>query len=135
MKYTILSCLLATIPIWLHLAMDLYKQKHGIKIDHHISAIVAVVASFLVGLCSNDEKLQFTFFALCNHFALFNPFWNLFHHESLNYAGNPNDSKRAITDRMWDVMAGMPWAQPFIRIVILMAGWGVYFNWDMVIGK
>jgi undecaprenyl pyrophosphate phosphatase UppP len=59
-KYKLISCLLATIPIWLHLAMDIYKQKHKITINHAQSAIVAVVSSFLVGLCSFDEKLQFT---------------------------------------------------------------------------
>jgi hypothetical protein len=134
-KYKLISCLLATIPIWVHLAMDIYKQKHKITINHTHSAIVAVLASFLVGLCSFDEKLQFTFFALCNHFALFNPLWNLYHHEPLNYAGDPSNSKRAITDTLWDTMSGIPWAQPFVRIIILMTGWGVYFNWDLIVNN
>lgn len=130
-----LTVILVSFPMWIHLAMDMYKQKHGIKIKHWQSALVAVIVSFLVGLCSFDEKLQFTAFALITHFAFFNPLWNLFHHEALNYAGDPNNSDRAITDRMWDVMAAQPWAQPIMRLIIFSVGYGIYYNWELIVNN
>jgi len=118
---------LLLIPLIAHLVVD-YKG----TVHHKLNAVGVTVLSVVVGLCLPGYFWQGALFALCIHFSLFDPIYNLMHDHPFFYNGNSKNPDRAMTDKIWDVIP--PHGQILFRFIILSVGFGVYHHLPQIIG-
>lgn len=139
----ILALFLATIA---HFVFDRHKEVVHSPIVHWQSAGLVIVVSIMIGFITQGiidfryqvpkgfyRWWQFTIFSLTIHFCFFDLIWNVLHGYAWDYHGTPTNPNRAWTDRLWERLP--PWGEIFLRLWVPAVGYGVYFCWDLIVGK
>ncbi len=111
------------LPTIVHLIVD----RKG-KVNHKLNAVYVLALSILVGLFLYEFTgywWQGSIYALCIHFALFDPIYNLMHGKSFFYHGSSTNPDQALTDKLWNYLA--PHYEIFIRLWFLLFGYGVFY--------
>ena len=114
------------LPLITHLAID-FKG----KVNHKLNAVYVLALSLMVGVLLPGYWWQGTVYALCIHFALFDPLYNLIHKQKFFYNGDPSNPDRALTDRLWDITPIH--GQVFIRLLFLGTGFTLYHFPEMML--
>ena len=134
---TVATYILLCTALFLHLVFDLHKQKEKKPIVHWLSATLVVCTSFALGFVaqffSDYPWWRFAFYSLMIHLVLFDYMWNWFHDEAWYYHGDVTNPKRAWTDKMWNRVP--PLGELLFKIIFLILGYLVYYNWDQIISS
>jgi len=138
----IFALLLGTI---IHIGVDRHRESVDHPIVHWQSAALVLFTTLAMGFVTQeviDAKYgaqeyyrwwHFTIFSLTIHFSLFDIIWNSLHGHPWNYHGTPSNPNRAWTDKFWDMLPW--WGEIFVRLWVPAVGYGVYFNWNLIVGK